>query len=179
MNQFITSNIFNRAFKIFESSSRTELEEAIARGIYWYSDAHRDTISVMKLIKYWSCIETFFSFENKDITNSVSAGLASVLVYGGFEFAEVDEYINLKKKISKLYNMRSRAVHGGSYNHVSEINIAEISQWTAWMLINMISLTERGYTQTSQIKIKTDQLDNQHNTLKKKAEETTHTSQDV
>lgn len=35
-----------------QANGRTELEEAIARAVYWYSDAQRDSILVMKLVKY-------------------------------------------------------------------------------------------------------------------------------
>lgn len=159
--QFAASSIFASAFKVFESHSRTQLEEAIARGVYWYSDAHRDTTVIMRLIKYWSCIETFFSAESKDITRSVSVGLASVLVYGGYGFVPEKEYPALKKRAAKLYNIRSRAVHGAAYRHVSEHDVSDLSQWAAWMLLNMVSFAERGYTKPGQIKVTADRIDEQ------------------
>ena len=61
LERFAATGLFARAFEIFESSNRTQLEDAIVRGVYWFSDAHRDPVPVMRLIKYWSCIETFFS----------------------------------------------------------------------------------------------------------------------
>lgn len=158
--QFAAASGFARAFKIFESDQRTQLEEAITRGIYWYSDAHRDPVSVMRLIKYWSCVETFFSADNKDITQAVSTGLASVLVFGGYNFVPATEYASLKKKIAKLYNLRSRAVHGAAYEHVSERDAADLSQWVAWMLINMVAFVEHGYTKVMEIRDIADQLDN-------------------
>jgi hypothetical protein len=159
LEHFAARSTFTRAFDIFESHSRTQLEEAISKGVYWFSDAHRDPVLVMRLIKYWSCVETFFSADNKDITRSVSTGLAAVLVYGGFNFVPETEYLSFKKRVAKLYDLRSRAVHGAAYNHVSEANVADVSQWAAWMLINMLSLVERGYTEIGQIKTITDQLD--------------------
>jgi|WetSurMetagenome_2_1015567.scaffolds.fasta_scaffold00054_57 hypothetical protein len=157
--QFAASGVFARAFEIFESNSRTQLEDAITKGIYWFSNAHRDAAPVMRLIKYWSCIETFFSADNKDITRSVSVGLANVLVYGGYNYVPEAEYFSLKKRVAKLYDARSRAVHGAVYRHITDRNVDELSQWAAWMLINMISLVERGYTKTSQIKAIADRLD--------------------
>jgi len=159
LEQFAASGVFARAFEIFESSSRTQLEEAITKGVYWFSDAHRDAAPVMRLIKYWSCIETFFSADNKDITRSVSVGLASVLVYGGYNFVPETEYLSFKKRVAKLYDVRSRAVHGAAYHHVSERNVDDLSQWAAWLLISMISFVERGYTKTGQIKAMADRLD--------------------
>ena len=41
----------------------------------------------------------------------------------------------------------------------TERNVNDLSQWAAWMLINMISFVERGYTKTRQIKAIADRLD--------------------
>lgn len=149
--ELASNNIVVRAFEIFRSDKKTDLEKAITNAIYWYSDAHRDIVLTMKLIKYWSCVETFFSMDKKDITKSVSIGLTAVLVYGGYKFVPEKEYISFKKRIAKLYDLRSHAVHRASYKHVSERDISELSQWIAWMIINMISFVERGYTQVEQI----------------------------
>lgn len=159
LEQFGSSTTFARAFRIFESHNRTQLEEAIMRGFYWFSDAHRDPVPVMSFIKYWSCVETFFSADNKDITRSVSNGLAAVLVYGGFEFVPEPEYHSFKKRVTKLYNLRSRAVHGALYDHVSERNVSDLSQWAAWMLINMLYFVEYGYSEVGQIKTLSDRLE--------------------
>lgn len=148
-----------RTFAILQASDRTQLEEAIARAVYWYSDAHRDPVLVMKLVKYWSCVEAFFSFEEEAITHGVSAGLASILVFGGFHFVPPSEYSALKKQIVDLYNLRSRAVHRGSHQHTTERDVAQFSQWVAWMIISMVGLVEQGYTTLKEVKAQTDRLD--------------------
>ena len=148
------------AFTILQrENNRTQLEEAIARAVYWYSDAQRDSVLVMKLVKYWSCVEAFFSFENEEITHAVSSGLASTLVFGGFHFVPTSEYSSLKKKIVNLYSLRSRAVHRGSHQHTTELDVAQFSQWVAWMIISMVALVEQGYTTLNEVKIQTDRLD--------------------
>jgi hypothetical protein len=151
--------MINRSFAILSASSRTELEEAIVKAVYWYSDAHRDQVLVMKLIKYWSCVEAFFSFEKKEINHAVSAGLASILVYGGFRFVPLSEYSSLKSQIEDLYDLRSQAVHSGSHRHIVERDVAQFSQWVAWMIISMVALVEQGYTTLKQVKAETDRLD--------------------
>jgi len=148
-----------RALDIVQASDRTELEEAITKAAYWYSDAHRDPVLVMKLVKYWSCVEAFFSFENEEITHAVSAGLASMLVFGGFRFVSPFEYSTLKKQIMDLYSLRSRAVHRGYHEHIPEREVAQFSQWVAWMIINMVALVERGYTTLKEVKEQTERLD--------------------
>jgi hypothetical protein len=153
------TRIIRRSFAILHTINRTQLEDAIARSVYWFSDAHRDSLPVMQLIKYWSCVEAFFSFKEEEITHAVSSGLASLLAFGGFHFIQDAEYSTLKKKISTLYKHRSRAVHHGSHEHVTERDLAQFSQWVAWMIISMVALVEQGYTTLEQVKEQTDRLD--------------------
>ena len=148
-----------RAFEMLQKKDRTELEEAITRAIYWYSDAHRDPVHVMKLIKYWSCVEAFFSIENEGITQAVSAGLTSLLVFGGFHFVPPSEYRTLKQQIVSLYKLRSRAVHRGSHQHTTEQEVAQFSQWVAWMIVTMLALAEQGYKSLNEVKEQADRLD--------------------
>lgn len=153
------SRIIRRGFAVLQTETRTQLEDAIVKSVYWFSDAHRDSVPVMQLIKYWSCVEAFFSFNEELITHAVSAGLASLLTFGGFQFVPVADYSILKKKISTLYKLRSRAVHQGSHQHVTERDLDQFSKWVAWMIINMIALVEQGYTTLKQVKEQTDRLD--------------------
>lgn len=160
--------MINRAVVILQANNRTELEEAIARAVYWYSDAHRDPVLVMKLIKYWSCVEAFFSFENEEITHAVSSGLASILVFSNFRFLPPSEYGAIKKQIVDLYGLRSRAVHRGSHQHTTEQDVAQFSQWVAWMIISMVALVEQGYTTLKEVKVQTDRLDSLEERKRKK-----------
>jgi len=152
-------DILDVACRFFQSEVRTPLEEAILKAVYWYSEAHRELVPVMRLVKYWSAVETFFSINEKDITRSVSAGLASVLVCGGFGFVPPTDYKATRKRIADLYSARSRAVHRASYSHVTEMDTALLSQWVAWMLINMVSLQMQGYTKVEEIKEHADRID--------------------
>lgn len=153
-----TVTTFQRAFKLFESDAPNELEEKIRRSVYWFSDAHRDQNPVMKLVKYWSCIEIFFTTDEKQVTSAVATGIAVVLVFGGFSFASLDEYSALKRRAAKLYGQRSRAVHHGSLEHVSENDVAELSLIAARLIINMLSFVEQGYETISKVKEQTLRL---------------------
>lgn len=165
IGQFDGAGVLAKAFSIFQSGERTPLEEAFVRAVYWYSDAHREAVSVMKLIKYWSCVETFFSAENKGITRSVSVGLASVVAFGRFRFVALEDYEEVKRRAVKLYGLRSRAVHGAAHRHVSDRDAADLSQWVAWMLINIIDLIHRGYTRPDELRETSVQLDSQATAL--------------
>jgi hypothetical protein len=140
------STLGRRANSIVDSDNRTPLEEAWVRAIYWYSDAHRDQTPVMRFLKFWSCAETFFSSDRAEISESVSFGLAATVVYGDFRSAQPPEFRGLKKRLKRMYRQRSAATHRGSYSHVSEKDVADLSQWIGWMLVNMVAFSCRGLT---------------------------------
>jgi hypothetical protein len=152
-------NIVDHAVSIVQSETRNDLEEALVRAVYWFFDAHRDTVPVMQLVKFWSCIESFFSADQKDITKSLSAGLASVLVYGGYGFVPPEQYSDVKRKIARLYSLRSKAIHKASYSHVTRAHTAQLSQWAAWMIVSLFALLKRGYASIEQIRAESDRLD--------------------
>jgi hypothetical protein len=137
------SVVCKTAFSIFQSQECTELEEAIRKAIYWFSDAHRDQVMVMRLLKYWSCIETLFSAPN-EVVQSASWGLADILVFGPVGFLDVKEHPMVLRRIVALYKKRSRATHRASHRHVTDADAAELSQWTAWMIYNSLLLAQQG-----------------------------------
>lgn len=150
--QLYQASTFATAMKIFEAETRTPLEEAIARGFHWFADAHRDPTPVMQFVKYWSCIETFFSNDRDEITKSVSIGIAAVLVFGGYEFVPQSDYAKVKGRAANLYALRSQAVHRASRTHVNERDVADLSRYAAQLLVNMLSFVERGYQSPGEIK---------------------------
>lgn len=159
--QLYQASTIATAMRIFESEKRTPLEETIARGFHWFADAHRDPTPVMQFVKYWSCIETFFSIDENEITKSVSIGVAAVLVFGGYEFVPREDYLYVKKRVTSLYGLRSRAVHRGSRSHITELDVAELSRYAAQLLINALSFVERGYQEPDEIKRHSMRLDEQ------------------
>lgn len=158
-SQLVNASYIMTAMRIFQSEKRTPLEEAVTRGFHWFADAHRDPTQVMQLVKYWSCIETLFSSDREGITRSLSVGVASVLVFGGYEFAKPDDYKDLKKRVAKLYDLRSQAVHQASRNHVKVRDVAELSKFTGQLLLNALSFIEDGYQTPAQIKAHSQRLD--------------------
>jgi len=139
---------FSRLVELINRQPRNEVEEALLRAIYWFSDAQRDPVREMQLVKFWSCIECFFSFERKKTkaTDSVIKGLAAVMVLGGYQFVAVAEHKSLKKRINALYEKRSIAVHDAQYGHVTQRAVADLSRWAAWLIINVMALGVHGYT---------------------------------
>ena len=98
----------------------------------------------MQLLKYWSCAEAFFSGDRKSITESVSFGIAASLAFGGSPFVDPGEFDALKKRLKKMYAQRSDATHQASHVHVSDKDVADLSQWIAWMLLRMLAFIATG-----------------------------------
>ncbi|BAV96296.1 HEPN domain-containing protein [Lysobacter enzymogenes] len=124
-----------------------DLESAVLAALYWYSDAHRDTNPVMKFVKYWSCIEAFFSIDG-EVTKSVSIGLASVLGFGGHEL----DYSKTKKRALKLYELRSSAIHSGRHDHISSSDVGLLSQWSAWAILEVLLFLRMGGESLSELR---------------------------
>ncbi len=162
-DQLRDASVVSTALRIFESQARTPLEEAVARGFHWFADAHRDPTPVMQFVKYWSCVETFFTIDQDDITQSLSIGVASVLVFGGYSFESQDAYSTLKRRVAVLYSMRSQAVHRASRTHITQSEVGELSRYAAQLLINMLSFVEDGYEEPAEIKRHCLRLDQQVN----------------
>jgi Apea-like HEPN len=129
----------NYGFHLLHKVPETDVEEAILRAVYWYGDAHRDPVPVMQFVKYWSCLECFFSIDKQDITESLAVGLTVVLTFGHFTFFQREDYAKNKASVKQLYKKRSKAVHGAVHSHVSTRDLAQLSQWTAFVIANMVS----------------------------------------
>lgn len=149
-------------FGVLQRAERCDIEHAVARAVYWYADAQRDAVRVMQFVKYWSCIEAFFSDAESDITESVSSGLVAVLTYGHFRYLKVEEYGRNKAAVKKLYAKRSRAVHGASHSHITGNEVVVLSQWTAWLIENAISIAQGGTTTRRALLMKVRELDELH-----------------
>ena len=164
--KILEATLFQKALSIIHSDKRTDLEESIARGLHWFADAQRDPVPVMQFVKYWSCIEVFFSEQNEEITKSVSAGIAAVLVFGGLGVVPEADYTKTKTRVTQLYKKRSKAVHGASREHVTTRDIVDLSRYAAWLLVNMLSMSERGYRDRKPIKAISMRLDEESSALK-------------
>lgn len=146
------------AFGLASRKDLSPLEDTMVRSFFWFSDAQRDTVPVMQLVKFWSCAEGFFSENGVEITKSVSEGVAGILVFG-VNFKSPDEYKDTVSKLAKMYALRSKAVHGAHHSHVTHSDIVRLSQYTGWMLLGIAGLiAENGYTKSEQVRSQTERL---------------------
>lgn len=152
------SDWFTPLLALLLNPPKTEIDSAIHRAAYWFYDAQADQANEMRLVKFWSCIECFFSFEKTKITSSIIDGLSLTLVYGGYHFIKPEKENFLRKRIEELYELRSQAVHDARHEHTTQRDVADVSQWAAWLIMTMLKLTESGYETRAQIKKETDRL---------------------
>lgn len=153
------SEWFLELTRIIQKEGEGDIENAVRRAVYWFFDAQIDTSAEMQLVKFWSCIECFFSFENSGkTTTKIKHGLTALLTLGGYGFANIDTWRELEKEVDELYELRSRAVHDAKHSHVSDRDITKVSKWAAWAILEISSLISRGYETRAQIKEQTDRL---------------------
>lgn len=146
------------ALSLAASTHLSELEEALLRGIFWFSDAQQDTLRVMQLVKYWSCAEVIFSGEGTGITKAVSEGVAAILV-GAVQQEQPENFKEIVARLVALYELRCDAVHDARHEHVAYRDVATLSSWTAWMLLGVAGLIrEQGYTDTDEVRLQSRRL---------------------
>jgi len=139
--------------------SRSEIGEAVIRALYWFADAHIDRNCAMRLTKLWTCAESFFSLEKDRVTELNVSGIASILVFSGFQIVEFKDYGAVKKRLKALYDLRSRTLHRAEYDQISAKDIDELSHWLAWVIVSMMTLMERGYRSLAQVREQCERLD--------------------
>lgn len=159
VNGLQTSDWFSVLTRVIQAGGDSDIEHAVRRAIYWFFDAQTDTSAEMQLVKFWSCIECFFSFENAgETTTKIKRGLTALLTFGGYKFSSLDSWRELEKEIDALYQLRSSAVHDARHSHVSDRDITTVSKWAAWAILEISGLISNGFETRAQIKEQTDRL---------------------
>lgn len=138
---------------------RSELQDAIVRSIYWFAESYKDRTPIMQFVKLWTCVECFFAIDKVKITELNAAGISTILTFAGYEIVDPKDYPEFKRRVKKMYDLRSRAVHRAEFGHVETEDLEDLSLWTAWIVISMVSLAEKGYQTLRQVHEQTSRLD--------------------
>jgi hypothetical protein len=150
---------FQELTRIIQGGRETDAEQVVRRGIYWFFDAQTDTTLEMQLVKFWSCIECIFSFENNgQTTEKIKRGLTAMLTFGCYRFSNVDDWKTLEKEIEDLYGLRCSAVHDAKHSHVKAHHVTTVSKWAAWVMLEVASLISKGFESRTAIKAETDRV---------------------
>lgn len=152
---------FSESASLIEKQQRNELEEAVVKAVYWFGEAQRDQFGASKWIKLWTCLECFFTLKSDSdkITESNARGIASLLLFGGYNIDEFGDYSHLKSKIKQFYSSRSKIIHNADYAHIDGKSLRELSYMVAWVIIVVVSLLTKGYSTKPQIKEQADRFD--------------------
>jgi hypothetical protein len=142
-----------------ERTDPSELEEAIVRSVYWFADAYRDRNPTMQFIKLWTCAECFFAIDPEGVTDLNVKGFAATLTFAGFNIIDVKDYPSFKRRLEGLYDLRSKALHRASFGHLQTKDLDDLSYWAAWLIISMVSLSERGCRTLRQLHDQVSRLD--------------------
>ncbi len=158
---YLNEYMFFKEFsEIIDKEERNELEDAVIKSIYWIGEAQKEHSNSSSWIKLWSALECYFTLGTDEITEKNARGISAMLVFGGFKHPEYDDYGLVKNKIKKYYKLRSKVVHHAEYLHIDDKDMKDMAFMAAWVVINMVALTTRGYTKLSQISEQAERLDN-------------------
>lgn len=151
---------FNYLPDILMKKDKSKFEESITRAIYWLGEAIKDTNNTTAFIKMWSCAESLFTINNEEITEKNAMGIVGLLTYGGFNVLSETEYTNEKSKIKKMYQLRSKAIHRGSYTDINNSMRSDFSFMISWVVVTIVGLHAQGFKEMQEILKKIIQLEN-------------------
>ncbi|QRG26803.1 HEPN domain-containing protein [Halomonas binhaiensis] len=153
---------FQELARVLQNHRDNDVEEAVRRGIYWFFDAQADMKPEMQLVKFWSCIECFFSFENDGQTTSkIKRGLTAILTCGRYGFSHTGNWNVLEKEINDLYDLRCAAVHDAQHSHINSGHVTTVSKWAAWLILEVSGLISEGFESRAAIKEEIDRVHDQ------------------
>lgn len=153
---------FQEIVRISQSDSGNDAESALLRGLHWFFDAQADTSMDMKFVKYWSCIECMFSIGKVKVTEQIRRGVTSLLCYGGYRYAKLEEWKCLDLRVVELYGLRSVAVHDAQHGHVELPDVVDVSKWAAFILMEVSMMISRGMQNRVQLKEEIDCIQEFH-----------------
>lgn len=154
---------FNKIGNLVEKQERNELEEAVVKALHWIGEAQKDQSRPAAWLKLWSCLECFFTLGTRKITERNARGIAAILIFGGYSHEQYSDYQELKKKVKKYYELRSKIVHRAEHTQIGGIQLSELSYIVAWVIITMAALLNRGYQTLSKVREQIDRLDSINN----------------
>ena len=151
LEHLIAECFFKKLHTLIDKQNRTEVEDAVIKSLYWIGEAQKDPSPAASWLKLWSCLECFFTLGDDEITEKNARGISSILLYGGYLHDKYDDYDKVKRKIKNFYKLRSKIVHRAEFTHIDLILLEELSYISAWIIVSMVSLADRGYTTLSQV----------------------------
>jgi hypothetical protein len=120
--------------KILEKPDRewTDFENTLLDAIHWFANAQIEFELPYRLLSLITCLETFLTPQDGNpIGTAIAEGVAIIIG------TTLDERKQLKKRVQKLYSMRSAVTHGGR-KEVPDADVAELTTLAQTVIMAMI-----------------------------------------
>jgi hypothetical protein len=148
----LEEKVFLNEFKSFLNKEQIgELEGSIITAIYWAGEAQNEFDLDIAFLKYWTALEAIFSNEKEKITHALCKGISITLAFSRYHFIEVSETLTIYKRISYLYDKRSKIIHSGFRQSITAQELSEICKYTSYIILSLFDFKNIGYTELKQI----------------------------
>lgn len=146
---------FDDIMEITSKENKTELEKGILTSIYWIGEAQNDFIPESAFLKYWTALETLVKPEKgKEITDIVKSCITTIMSHGAYRLESVKyEHEHVLKRISYLYDLRSKIVHEGLHGSIKAKELGEICQITVNCVLNYLVVSKCGFASLKQVRV--------------------------
>jgi hypothetical protein len=158
LNDLEETAFLNEAKSFLNNEQISELERRITTAIYWAGEAQNEFDRDIAFLKYWTALEAISSNEKEKITHALCKGISNILAFSSYHFIEVSETLNLYKRISILYDKRSKIIHSGFRQSITAPELSEICRYTSYMIFSLFDFRDQGYTELKQIDRKIERL---------------------
>jgi hypothetical protein len=135
----------------FNNRDINELEGCIITAIYWTGEAQNEFDRDIAFLKYWTALEVIFSNKKEHITHALCKGISITLAFSNYHFIDVSEILNIYKRISQLYDRRSKIIHTGLRESITQLEISEICKYTSYVILSLFDFRNQGYTELKAI----------------------------
>jgi hypothetical protein len=134
--------------RVLTLAPKVELARCLEAAVFWVGSAKSrtassiagsnplDTASAVDYLKFMIALESLLVFAEHNITEAVSSRVAHLL---WTEYGKVEYF---KKRVRRLYNIRSRIVHDGEW-YVSPPDLAELEDITRKVVDTLLENPER------------------------------------
>ncbi|HYU76842.1 MAG TPA: hypothetical protein VEL31_29595 [Ktedonobacteraceae bacterium] len=128
--------IFKIAEILKHPDQTTDFEKTLLRGIHWFATSQTQFEKENDFLNLMTCLETFLTssgatFIGPSLANQVAEGVARLLAI------ELEDRKALKKRIQKLYGVRSGTSHGGQKT-ILETELADLRSIAKQLIFQMI-----------------------------------------
>lgn len=118
----------------------TEWHKRILSSVEWIGKGIRDKNSVRSLVQFAFSLETLLTYERRNITKNLAE--LTALILKDDSLTNIDgQCINLKKKVKKIYDVRSGIVHGGKQT-VSASIVSDTLKLMKYLITRIITNPE-------------------------------------